>query len=433
MADRIGLVMTVGWVALLNVAAATQIPSVPIVQAVPVDSFVQLSHQGDSVVRIEVASVLPTYMRPWEKSAQHRQGGTGFLVDGRRLLTNFHVIEGAVDIRLSKTGISKRWRARVAAVGPDVDLAALEVVEDAESFYANMTPVTWSDELPTLTSRVTVRGYPLGGNAQSVTEGVVSRIDVKNYRLGATASLAPGDGLVVQIDAAINGGNSGGPCFDTSNRVVGVAFQGIDNAQSIGYIIPAVLARLFLHESMRQPKFRLVDVPWRVQRLENKGLRRWLQVAEGITGVVVSAVSPLSTLAPPKAPPRANVTNSTPGDDGSARQQPAAAWLQPNDVVTAIDGVSVGDDGTVLLRPGERVDAEWLITSKVAGAPTELAILRSGRPLALHTSLWPLVPPMPRWHAFDCSPEWVIIGGLVFTPLTVRAAPSHSSTLAPPA
>ena len=113
----------------------------------------------DVVVRIEVAAVAPSYLRPWEKAAQQRQGGTGFLVAGQRILTNHHVIENAVDIRLSKTGNSKRWRARVSAVGPDVDLATLEVIEDADSFLRDMAPVTWSDELPALQSRSEPSGF----------------------------------------------------------------------------------------------------------------------------------------------------------------------------------------------------------------------------------------------------------------------------------
>ena len=138
------------------------------------------STAAGAVFRVEVHAVSPFYLRPWEKSAQQRRLGTGFLVEGRRLLTNFHVIEDAVDIRLSKAGASKRWRARVAAVGPDVDLAALEVVEEAEGFFDGLEPVVWSDQLPALQSRVTVRGYPAGGSTQCVTEGVVSRVDCKN-------------------------------------------------------------------------------------------------------------------------------------------------------------------------------------------------------------------------------------------------------------
>jgi len=408
----------------------------------------------DAVVRIEVAAVAPSYMRPWEKAAQQRQGGTGFLVDGRRILTNHHVIENAVDIRLSKTGNSKRWRARVVAMGPDVDLAALEVIENADEFFADLTPVAWSYELPPLQSRVTVRGYPLGGNAQSVTEGVVSRVDCKNYRLGATSSISPGRSLVVQIDAAINGGNSGGPAFDASNRVIGVAFQGIDGAQSIGYIIPALLARTFLTAVVSAPKFRLADVPFRIQHLENRGLRRYLQVPDRVTGVVVSAVSSLSAFAPPPRQTNASTSSiavspgrrctcsnassaaslaapSTPAAVGTNASALATALancsLQPNDVITHLDGVSVGDDGTVPLRPGERVSLDYLITSKVHDAPTELSILRYGRSLTLRAQLVPLPPPLPRWHDFDCTPEWVIIGGLVFSPLTAPLIEDASS------
>lgn len=77
-------------------------------------------------------------------------------------------------------------------------------------------------------------GYPTGGTTICVTQGVVSRIDCKNYRLGYTAPQHPGRLLVIQIDAAINGGNSGGPAFSADGSVVGVAFQGIEAADNIG-------------------------------------------------------------------------------------------------------------------------------------------------------------------------------------------------------
>ena len=76
---------------------------------------------------------------------------------------------------------------------------------------------------------------------------------------------------------------------------------------------------------------------------------------------------------------------------------------------------------------GMSVDLDWLITSKMEGAATTLDVLRRGKPLRIHAQLWPLVPPMPRWHAFDCSPEWVVIGGLVFTSLTAPLIEDASS------
>jgi len=57
--------------------------------------------------------------------------------------------------------------------------------------------------------------------------------------------------LAIQIDAAINPGNSGGPALDDKNRVVGVAFQALQGADNIGYIIPVPIINHFLEDYMR--------------------------------------------------------------------------------------------------------------------------------------------------------------------------------------
>lgn len=73
------------------------------------------------------------------------------------------------------------------------------------------------------------------------------------------------------IDAAINPGNSGGPCFDDEGVVVGIAFQGISSADvdNIGYIIPACLAKAFLHDVKTAGGFYpgVPDVPFRFSPL----------------------------------------------------------------------------------------------------------------------------------------------------------------------
>lgn len=196
--------------------------------------------------------------------------------------------------------------------------------------------------------------------------------------------------------------------------MVGVAFQGIDNAQNIGYLIPASLARTYLASTRdgRLTKFRLVDVPFRAQKLENTGLRRYLKVPDGTSGAVVVAVSPLSALSVAAA--NASSTDSS----ASADNATTTTALLVDDVVTAIDKQTIGDDLTVALRPGERVQVDCLVTHKAAGTATELQVVRGGRPLTVRAHLAPLPPLLPRWHGFDCSPEWVVIGGLVFVPLT---------------
>ncbi|KAL1521992.1 hypothetical protein AB1Y20_021637 [Prymnesium parvum] len=345
------------------------------------------------VVRLEVASVAPNYLRPWERGAQERLMGSGFVIDRQQIMTNFHVIENAVDIRVTKSGLARRFAAHVVAAGPDVDLALLEVSD--RSFFDGLAAVEWSELLPPLQSRVSVRGFPVGGKTMSVTEGVVSRVDCHNYRLGPTASSKPGDILIIQIDAAINPGNSGGPCFDSLGRAVGVAFQGLERAQSVGYLIPSSVALGFVEQVRRLGAYAGVqEVPFRVHPLENAALRRKLRVPAGTSGVVITAVNPRSAAAALAAP------------------------LRAGDVITAIDGRPVGDDYTVRLRGDELVAADYLITGKRVSVPTRLELLRGGSHRTVSVTLGAIPAVIPRTHGVDAQPEWLLIGGLLFAPLT---------------
>jgi S1-C subfamily serine protease len=89
--------------------------------------------------------------------------------------------------------------------------------------------------LPRLQDSVTVVGYPIGGETISVTAGVVSRIEMTAYAHSSSELLG------IQIDAAINSGNSGGPVFSDDGSCVGVAFQslGKEDADGIGTGAPA--------------------------------------------------------------------------------------------------------------------------------------------------------------------------------------------------
>ena len=90
-------------------------------------------------------------------------------------------------------------------------------------------------------------GFPMGGDSVSVTRGVVSRIEQVKYVQGNSKAL-----LAIQVDSAINSGNSGGPVLNHEGHVVGVAFQGLGrDTDGIGYVIPAafVVARFLEGES----------------------------------------------------------------------------------------------------------------------------------------------------------------------------------------
>jgi S1-C subfamily serine protease len=182
----------------------------------------------ESVILIEVTAVSPNFIQPWKMHGQRQSSGSGFIISDRRIITNHHVVKDAIDVRLRKHGVARRWRGKVVVSAHDVDLAIVTVHEEEDdTFWDGVTPAEWGVDLPTLQSSVHVVGFPMGGSTICVTQGVVSRIDCKNYRVGYTAAHNPGRILVIQIDAAINPGNSGGPAFAPDGRVVGIAPQNL--------------------------------------------------------------------------------------------------------------------------------------------------------------------------------------------------------------
>lgn len=153
------------------------------------------------------------------------------------MLTNAHSVAHYSQVKLKHRGSDTKYIAKVLSIGNECDLAML-TVDDAE-FWQAARPIKLG-RLPRLQDHVTVVGYPIGGDTISVTAGVVSRIEMTQYAHSSTELLG------VQIDAAINSGNSGGPVFDSAGACVGVAFQslgrggegGDGGTDGIGYIIP---------------------------------------------------------------------------------------------------------------------------------------------------------------------------------------------------
>ena len=113
---------------------------------------------------------------------------------------------------LQRRGDDRKFLAKVLALGTECDIALL-AVEEEEAFWEGVEPLSLGP-LPALQDSVYVVGYPIGGDTISVTSGVVSRIEVTAYAHGATELLG------VQIDAAINSGNSGGPVFSFNGHCV---------------------------------------------------------------------------------------------------------------------------------------------------------------------------------------------------------------------
>ncbi|KAJ8610282.1 hypothetical protein CTAYLR_009063 [Chrysophaeum taylorii] len=355
-----------------------------------------------SVCKIYVTVNEPDYEQPWSFFAEDEAVGSGFVVEdgGRalRVLTNAHVVRWASEVRVRRHGLTRRHKARVIGVSHEADLALL-AIEDVEFWRAPVRPLGWAG-LPALYDDVAVVGYPMGGDNVCVTRGVVSRVDTMSYARGAPAL------LVVQIDAAVNSGNSGGPALDAEGRVVGVAFSGYAGAaDNIGYIIPESVARNFLDEcaALRRAKSsstRVVDASFvanvrlcalgiAAQPAENDALREYLKLGDR-SGVLVTRVAETSC---------------------------AAGVVRAGDVLLAVGGLDVADDGTVPLRGDERVDLSHAATSRRAGDTVTLDLLRDGAVRRANVTFAPLprlVPVSDRDR-----PSYLVVAGLVLMPLTL--------------
>ena len=167
---------------------------------------------ADSVVKVFSQMRLPNPVRPWVKQNPIEVMGSGVVIARNRILTNAHLVVYADEIFVQGGQGGDRVEAKVAAIGPGIDLAVL-TLED-ETFFAKRPPIARASKLPEITSRVAVQGFPVGGNSLSTTQGTVARIEYEIYETGTA-------GLRIQVDAAINPGNSGGPAL-VDGKMIGV-------------------------------------------------------------------------------------------------------------------------------------------------------------------------------------------------------------------
>ncbi len=333
------------------------------------------------VVRVFATTQDPDHDSPWQTRSPTSSTGSGVVIAGGAILTGAHVVANATFLQVQKPSHPDKAIVRVRAVCHDADLALLEVVGDA-SFLADVPPAELG-EMPKLRDQVSVVGYPVGGEEISITEGVVSRIEVQRYSHSQRHLLA------VTVDAAINAGNSGGPVFG-AGKVVGIAFQKLTGVDNIGEMVPPPVIRTFLEgvalgKSPQVPALGVVT-----QNLENPLLRQRLAVPPGLSGVAVVQI-----------------------DHDSA----ADGALQMRDVITSVDGLQVANNGTVLYEGKHRTRFDVVLGHHYVGDTIELGVLRGGVAMQIAATLKPWRPLVPRTR-YDQAPRYVIFGGLVFQALT---------------
>ena len=339
----------------------------------------------DAVVKVFCTHTEPNYSLPWQRKRQSASTSSGFVIPGRRVLTNAHSVEHHTQVKLKKRGSDVKYVAKVLAIGVECDLALLTVEDD--DFFEGIAPVQFGP-LPHLSAPVSVIGYPIGGVAISITSGVVSRTEVTNYAHGGI------DLLGVQIDAAINSGNSGGPAFNSKGECVGVAFQSLkhDDAENIGYVIPTPVIHHFITDYDRNKTYTgFPSLPFSWQRVESPAMRKWLKMKTGQKGVLISAVEPLMK----------DKIN-----------------LRKNDVLVSMDGTNIASDGTVPFRAGEPITFNYLVSQKYVGESAQVRYLRDGKMQECSITFNAMKRLVP-WHIEGTPPSYFIAGGLVFTTVCV--------------
>jgi len=332
----------------------------------------------NAVVKVFSTLRYPDPFRPWSKQAPSEVTASGVVIEGKRILTNAHVVLYSSQVQIQANQAGDKLSATVVGVAPGIDLAVLKL--DDESFFAGHPPIARASTVPEIKDAVLAYGYPTGGTALSITKGIVSRIEFVPYNY-------PVSGLRIQIDAAINPGNSGGPAI-AGDKMIGLAFSHLDQAQNIGYIIPNEEVDLFLKDlaaGRTDAKPAMFD---ELQTLENPALRAYLKLDKSVSGIVVH---------------QPDFTNPA---------SPLKEW----DVITKIGGTAIDDQGMVRLG-SLRVSFRYLVQKMAHNGKVSLTVVRNNKPIDIEL---PVVANRPTLIS-DLRgqyPSYFVYGPLVFSRAT---------------
>jgi S1-C subfamily serine protease len=353
----------------------------------------ELPDVANAVVKVFSTVRYPDVVRPWSKQQPSEISGSGVVIEGKRILTNAHVVAYASQVQVQANQAGDKMSATVEAIAPGIDLAVLKL-ED-QSFFDTHPPIKRASTIGQIKDAVLAYGFPTGGASLSITKGIVSRIEFTPYSHSVS-------GLRIQIDAAINPGNSGGPAV-VGDQMIGLAFSTLNNTQNIGYIIPNEEIEIFLQDiadGHYDGKPALFD---ELQTLENPALRTYLKLDSSVHGMVVRR--PYS---------------GVPGN-------PLKEW----DVITQIGDTPIDDQGMVHIGGDLRVGFHYLIQKVASNGSVPLTIVRAGQSMKV-TERTTVERPALIPELKGNYPSYFIYGPVVFSTATatlISAMAQNSQTL----
>lgn len=279
--------------------------------------------------------------------------GTGFIIDGESgiVLTNRHVVnEPNAEYKIMLGGTTEEIRVSDVYLDPLNDFAILQLSEDYVSNRGESLPIVELGDSSNLQPGQTVVaiGNALGDFANSVTKGVVSGIGREIYTSDSFFGEREFVENVIQTDAALNPGNSGGPLLDLESKVIGINVAIANGSDNIGFSIP------------------INDLKPVIEQFKSKGT-----IIQPFLGVQYQTVTP-SVADFRSLSPGALITSVVPGSPAEE------AGLRAGDIVISINGINIEEGvnnlGNLILR--STIDED-----------TDLVISRSGRLISISVRL----------------------------------------------
>jgi S1-C subfamily serine protease len=315
-----------------------------------------------SVVNVNPSDPFGFPIPGFQQQETQKALGSGFVIDkAGHIVTNYHVIQGAQSIRVSFSNHDS-MKARVVGADPSTDIAVLKVDAKARA----LTPLTLGNsDTAHVGDAVVAIGNPFGLD-RSVTAGIVSALQ----REVQAPNAYPID-HVIQTDAAINHGNSGGPLLDTEGAVIGVNSQiltGSSNGEGgnvgVGFAIPINTVRTVAAQLIRNGKVVHAALGIQGQPIDaNVASLFHFPVKHG---VLVQSVRQGSGAA--KAGLKAGTTSVVVAGE---------SWLIGGDLIVKADGQSI----TSLERLRD------IIAAKKPGDSLQLEIYRGTKKMSIHVEL----------------------------------------------
>ncbi len=304
---------------------------------------------SESVVSI-VTSVKTTSF--FGGSYDSEAAGTGIIVSSNGyILTNKHVIDGATKISVVLDDGTTFEDVEIAEVDPLNDVAFLKI-----SDVSDLKAATLGDSKTiNVGQQVIAIGNALGQYQNTVTSGIISGIGRSLTATDSTGSMSEELSDMIQTDAAINSGNSGGPLVNAAGEVIGINTATSSTAENMGFAIP------------------ISSVKGMLAQLTEKG-----EAARAYIGVYGIEITPeLAKKYNLPVTSGAYLYNSAMYSAVVSDSPAAKAGLKDKDIVTAVNGAKVGVSGSL----------GSLIGEYKPGDTVQLTVIRDGKETAVNVTL----------------------------------------------